>query len=590
MSTPRDLLTDKIPPQDLPAERAVLGAAILDPAMLAEVVTQLSEWDFFKEAHRRIFGALAELSRDKRVADLITLTDALKRRGALDASGGPATLALLAEEATEAIQTATYVAIVREKAVQREFIRLGADLIDAAYKGHTAGALTETATQRLAGLALRQGAEDRGPWALAQPVAEFLASTEPEVSWLEARLLAPGALTEIFSPRGLGKTHVAYLVAVKLARAGRRVLILDRDNATREVKRRLRASGADCLKTLKVMTRDQVPPLTNRASWERFPFTEWDLVIVDSLDATTEGVGEKDSSKPSQAIAPLLDIAHRTDGPSFLVLGNTIKSGEHGRGSGVVEDRADISYEVRDATGLTPSGTKDWWLELPPAGAGSWAERASRRKRRETYRVAFVPSKFRIGEEPDPFALEIQLATTPWSLTDVTTEIIHAGEAQKEAAEQERARRLDAAADALTAELDARATAGTPLKTEEAVEFLQRACDLKRAGARDLLNTRAGQRWESRPDPNKPGKPRFWYPAEPLRKGLSNAAAAGIPLAKSPRLERGSQEPVSADRMDTGRRQYDPLEPASMARNPDPPSSPPSLPIDSSGDGNAEEI
>jgi len=235
-------------------------------------------------------------------------------------------------------------------------------------------------------------------------------------------------------------------------------------------------------------------------------------VIIDALDSTAEGVGEKDSAKPAQAIAPLLDIAHRTDGPAFLVLGNTIKSGEHSRGSGIVEDRADISFEVRDATGLIPSGTKDWWLELPPAGVGSWADRASRRKRRDTYRLAFVPSKFRIGEEPEPFAYEISLASTPWTLLDVTDEIVRAGKAQKEAIERERLARLDTAAAVLHAELEIQVETGTPLTTDAAVAFLCQSQKLKRREARDLLDGRAGDLWEGRRDPSKPGKPRFWHP------------------------------------------------------------------------------
>jgi hypothetical protein len=43
-------------------------------------------------------------------------------------------------------------------------------------------------------------------------------------------------------------------------------------------------------------------------------------------------------------------------------------------------DRADIVYEVRDATGFTPSGKKPWWQELPEAEKAAWADRAARRR------------------------------------------------------------------------------------------------------------------------------------------------------------------------------------------------------------------
>src|SRR5262249_22428068 len=237
------------------------------------------------------------------------------------------------------------------------------------------------------------------PWERARPVAEFVNTPEAPVDWLYKPLLAPGSVTQIFSPRGLGKTHVAYAILVELARRGVRILLLDRDNSRREISRRLRAWGAESVPpTFRLMTRDDAPPLTDEIAWLMFPFGDYDVVVIDSLDATTEGVGEKDSSRPSKAIAPLLDIAHRAAGPAVFILGNTIKTGENSRGSGVVEDRGDIVFEVRDATGLTPTGTKEWWLELPPPGRAAWGERAARRRRRERYRLAFIASKFRIGE------------------------------------------------------------------------------------------------------------------------------------------------------------------------------------------------
>src|SRR5262249_8236307 len=158
---------------------------------------------------------------------------------------------------------------------------------------------------------------------------------------------------------------------------------------------------------------------TDGTAWKQFPTLDYDLVIIDALDSAAEGIGEKDSAKPSKAIAPILDLAHRPGGPAILILGNVVKSGEHSRGSGVVEDRADIVFEIRDATDLKPSGRKDWWLELPPAGAGAWGERAGRRRQRDVYRLAFVPTKCRVGKEPEPFILELNLTTELWALTDV---------------------------------------------------------------------------------------------------------------------------------------------------------------------------
>ena len=118
------------------------------------------------------------------------------------------------------------------------------------------------------------------------------------------------------------------------------------------------AWGASDAETLKVLARDEAPPLTDADAWASFPYQDYDLVIIDALGSATEGVGEQDSAKPAKAIAAILDIARNENGPAILILGNTVKSWSHYRGSGVVGDRADIIYEVRDATDLNPSVRK----------------------------------------------------------------------------------------------------------------------------------------------------------------------------------------------------------------------------------------
>ncbi len=344
-------------------------------------------------------------------------------------------------------------------------------------------------------------------WSRAVPATEFLAGDDPALDWLIPRVLSQGSLTNFFSPRGLGKTHVSYAFAIELARKGQEVLLLDRDNAKREIRRRLRAWGAADLTTLKVMTRDEVPPLTDAAAWRTFPFGTYAFVIVDSLDASTEGIGEQDSSKPAKAIAPLLDIVHRAGGPAILVLGNTIKSGSHGRGSGVIEDRADIAYEVRDATGFQPSGTKEWWTELPAAGRADWAERATRRTKRDRYVLAFIPSKFRVGEEPEPFALEISLGAEPWSLREVTPELHAAGETARAQAAAERAEAEAKLVATLVAEVDRRAKATElPLTLGEAGAVLQDA-GAPRNRARALLDEHDGRAWSLVKDLMRAGHP-----------------------------------------------------------------------------------
>src|SRR5262249_17959646 len=160
----------------------------------------------------------------------------------------------------------------------------------------------------------------------AQSVADLLAEEEGDVEYYYRPLLSSGSVTEIYSPRGIGKTNVMMAIVKDTSNRGLRVLLLDRDNSRREIKRRLRKWGIDS-PNVKVMTRDDVPPLTNLAAWSVFPFSRYDIVVIDSLDSSAEGVGEQDSARPAKAFKPILDIAHSADGPAILVLGNTVRSG-----------------------------------------------------------------------------------------------------------------------------------------------------------------------------------------------------------------------------------------------------------------------
>jgi hypothetical protein len=86
-------------------------------------------------------------------------------------------------------------------------------------------------------------AEPENPWRHAVALDDFLSSPEPPVTWLEPNLLiARNQITEAFSPRGIGKTLVMHHTAIALARQGRRVLLVDRDNPRSVLKARLRAA------------------------------------------------------------------------------------------------------------------------------------------------------------------------------------------------------------------------------------------------------------------------------------------------------------------------------------------------------------
>ena len=94
MATLAELLTSKIPPHSLEAERALLGAILLERESLPKAVELLRASDFYKEGHRKIFDTMLVLFERNEPVDLVTLSEELKRQNDLEAVGGPSTLAM----------------------------------------------------------------------------------------------------------------------------------------------------------------------------------------------------------------------------------------------------------------------------------------------------------------------------------------------------------------------------------------------------------------------------------------------------------------------------------------------------------------
>ena len=122
-------------PQNLEAERSILGAILLDNQALNAAIENLRPEDFFLDQHRRLFQRMADLGENQQAIDLVTLTDALHRRGELDASGGPAYLASLVDGMPRSSNIEHYVRIVKEKALLRNLIHATHAIQERAFEG-----------------------------------------------------------------------------------------------------------------------------------------------------------------------------------------------------------------------------------------------------------------------------------------------------------------------------------------------------------------------------------------------------------------------------------------------------------------------
>jgi len=124
----------KIPPQNIDAEKSVLGSMLIDEEAIGLALEVLDESWFYDEAHRRIFSAILDLFNNRKNVDLITLSDRLKDEGCLETVGGVAYLSQLVDHVPTSANIEHYANIVREKGIVRRLIRNATQIINECYR------------------------------------------------------------------------------------------------------------------------------------------------------------------------------------------------------------------------------------------------------------------------------------------------------------------------------------------------------------------------------------------------------------------------------------------------------------------------
>ena len=120
----------KVPPQNLEAERAVLGAILLDNEVIFTVLEVLDPNAFYQDGHRTIFSSMLSLNERGQPIDLVTLTNRLRSDGLLERAGGAAYIPSLAEAVPTSAGAAHYANIVKEKAILRALITTSSEIVE----------------------------------------------------------------------------------------------------------------------------------------------------------------------------------------------------------------------------------------------------------------------------------------------------------------------------------------------------------------------------------------------------------------------------------------------------------------------------
>lgn len=129
----KQVTVGKIPPQNLDAEKSLLGAVLIDEETLADITEHITEKDFYEKKHSIIYSAIMRLYEKHKPVDLLTLTDELKRKKELDIVGGSTYLTELTNYVPTSAHAEAYAEIIAQKAIRRRLIKASSEISEMSY-------------------------------------------------------------------------------------------------------------------------------------------------------------------------------------------------------------------------------------------------------------------------------------------------------------------------------------------------------------------------------------------------------------------------------------------------------------------------
>lgn len=143
-----------MPPQDIEMEEAVLGALLLEPEIVSDVMDQIRSACFYKEQHRKIFDAISKLTSRSDSVDILSVANELSKTGELESVGGMAYLSRLSNKIGSAAHVDYHTKVLLEKFIQRELISISHAVQTVAYNNTMpVDDLVDTAEQKIFELA-----------------------------------------------------------------------------------------------------------------------------------------------------------------------------------------------------------------------------------------------------------------------------------------------------------------------------------------------------------------------------------------------------------------------------------------------------
>jgi replicative DNA helicase len=257
---PTNAVAERAVPQNLEAERALLGSIILDNGALNLAVGTVGRDDFFSDSHRAIFSKMLELSEKSRLIDLVTLSEEIAKEGLLEKVGGAAYLAMLTDGVPVGNYSLVgeYCRIVKEKSLMRRLINASNNVIARCFEGVdepemlidlAQSELFEIAGEKVRTGFLRPHEIVKASFGTLDALAEKgqrVTGVETGFEALDHMLsgLQPGELIVLAARPSLGKTALALNIAAYAAQKGKVVGLFSLEMSKESLLMRLLCSEA----------------------------------------------------------------------------------------------------------------------------------------------------------------------------------------------------------------------------------------------------------------------------------------------------------------------------------------------------------
>ena len=362
-----DTLTKPLP-QNIDAERAILGAILLDNATLSTATEKLTSGDFYFVNHKIIFHAMLELRELSMPIDSLTLFDQLTRTGEIEFAGGAPYIAQLTDNVPHVTNVPHYAQIVYEKSTLRKLIKKCAAVESQAMES---GANSELLYADIQSFAQQTNGNGHGRKRM-NPVtlAEVATMNLKPVSFVIEPILPEQGLGMLYSKRGTGKTFVALEIGISVAMGTsklfswkvpkpRPVLYVDGEMPANRMQARLRSivmgHGMRELPGDPTYFRIITPDLQERGVFPNISsregqnlieehLTGFELLILDNLSALCRSGKENEGDDWVPVAEWALRLRQR--GISVLFIHHAGKGGEQ-RGTSRREDLLDCVIALR---------------------------------------------------------------------------------------------------------------------------------------------------------------------------------------------------------------------------------------------------